>query len=71
MRLGSALLLIWLVIGAIAAGQRPLLHDVLGELRRSGDDRGHHRRRAAQLLRREPQAHLPLARSIHGRGGHA
>jgi hypothetical protein len=62
MRLAWVLILFWLLIGAVAAGQRHYYHVVRG-LRRSGHDRGDPAFRACQLLRRESQAHLSLASS--------
>ena len=54
MRFGAALLVVWLIIGALAAGQR-LLQLIAHQLRQGGHGVRDDRRGPAQLCGRQPQ----------------
>ena len=55
MKIGSVLVVIWLIIGAIAGYQRHYYDSDIRELREGRNDRGNHSRGPAQLLRHEPE----------------
>lgn len=54
MRIGAVLLVIWLIIGVVAAGP-PLLRQLRPKLREGEHDRRDRSRGPAQLCRREPE----------------
>ena len=58
MRIGSVILIIWLIIGAIAAGQRGYYNGTIGDCTKATHHRGDNPGRAAQLRRRQPEDRL-------------
>ena len=63
MRIGAFLLLIWLVIGAIAAGQRNYYSDSHENCAHARDHRGDRSGGPAELRRREPEGLMCTCRS--------
>jgi hypothetical protein len=61
-RLVPLLVLVWLIVGAVAAGLRGYFHPRHRELRRRRHDRGARDRRTAELRGCQSQSHqLPAA----------
>ena len=58
-RVLGVLLVIWLIIGAIAAGQRGYYSSGKTNCAGVRDHRGHDHRRAAELHGREPEDEVP------------
>ena len=58
MHIGSALLIIWLIIGAIAAGQRGYYNGTIGNCTKAGTIAVTIAARPAQLRRRQPENQL-------------